>query len=329
MKLRYIKLSVLFSVFFVYITVSQETMPIYMDYLSDNVFLLHPSAAGVGNTSKLRFSARQQWMGVPNAPALQSVSFHGRPNEYSNVGYGIILFNDKNGFHSQKGIQGTYSYHLKLDDGRLFNQLSFGLAFTLVQNQLDQRSFTGDLPGVISQVVESTGYYNADFSLAYHLGGFSSYFTVKNLLLTAKNNLNQSEPLNMKNFIFSGGYYFGEENYIQLEPSIMVQFKEGTGERIADFNMKAYKTISETRIWAALAFRKSFDSNAVENSQYISPIIGVNYNKFMFSYTYTKQVNDVVLIDSGFHQVTLGIDLFTTQRRGAACPNINSAYRGF
>lgn len=329
MKFRYLKLSILITVFFVNVNFSQETLPLYLDYLSDNVFLVHPSAAGVGNSSKLRFTARQQWMGIPDAPALQTVSFHGRPNEFSNVGYGFILFNDKNGYHSQKGIQGTYAYHLRLNESRVFNQLSFGLGFTLVHNQVDQRSFTGDLPGVVSQIIESTGYYNADFSMAYHLGGFSSYFTVKNLLLNTKNNLNKYEPLNMKNYIFSSGYFFGEENYIQLEPSIMVQFKQGTGERIADFNIKAYKTISETRIWAALSFRKSFDSNAIENSQYITPIIGVNYKKFMFSYTFTKQINDIVLTNTGFHQVTLGIDLFTRMRRGAACPNINSAYKGY
>jgi len=190
------------------------------------------------------------------------------------------------------------------------------LAFTFVQNQSDQRTFIGD-PQVASI-----------FSVAYHLGDFSSYFTVKNLFLTAKNNL-RFEPLDLKNYIFSLGYYYGRDNFIQLEPSVMVQFREGTGERIADFNIKAYKTISQTRIWATISYRRSFDTNAIENSQYVSPIIGLNYNKLMFSYTYTKQLNDIVLTDSGFHQVSVGVDLFTREPRAAACPNINSAFGGF
>ena len=66
---------------------------------------------------------------------------------------------------------------------------------------------------------------------------------MKNLLLTAKNNLNVQEPLDLRNYIFSAGYYFGEELFVQFEPSIMMQFREGTGERIADFNIKAYKNI--------------------------------------------------------------------------------------
>jgi hypothetical protein len=32
----------------------QETLPIYSDYLSDNVYLVHPSAAGIGNCGKIQ-----------------------------------------------------------------------------------------------------------------------------------------------------------------------------------------------------------------------------------------------------------------------------------
>ncbi|MGK0324675.1 MAG: type IX secretion system PorP/SprF family membrane protein [Polaribacter sp.] len=327
MKLLYFRLCFLFLFFFSLKSNSQETLPIYQDYLSDNVYLVHPSAAGIGNSSKLRFTARQQWAGIPNAPALQTMSFHTKMSEESKAGYGFVLFNDKNGFHSQKGIQGSYAYHLPMSNGRIFNQLSFGLAFTFVQNQSDQRTFTGD--SAIAAIVESTSYYNADFSVAYHLGGFSSYFTVKNLLLTAKNNFNVQEPLNLKNYIFSTGYYFGEDLFIQFEPSVMLQFREGTGERIADFNIKAYKNISNSQLWAAVSYRRNFDQNAIENAQFISPIIGLNYENLMFSYTYTNQMNETVLTTSGFHQVSVGINLWTREPRAAACPNINSSFGGF
>ena len=326
MKLIYFR----FCVFFFFLTVlktsSQETLPIYSDYLSDNVYLVHPAAAGIGNSSKFRFTARQQWAGIPNAPALQTMSFHTRVGEYSNAGYGLILFNDRNGFHSQKGLQGTYAYHLPMNNGTVFNQLSFGLSFTFVQNQSDQRTFTGDR--AVAAIVESTSYYNADFGLAYHLGGFSSYFTVKNLLLTAKNNLNVQESLDLRNYIFSAGYYFGLENVVQFEPSVMIQFKEGTGERIADFNLKAYKNISQTQLWAAVSYRRGFDENAIENSQFISPIIGLNFQNMMFSYTYTNQTNDIVFTNTGFHQVSVGINLWTKEQRATACPNINSNFGG-
>ena len=328
MNIRYIRICIFCNVFFSIKSQSQETLPIYTDYLSDNVFLVHPSAAGIGNSSKLRMTSRQQWIGVPNAPALQTVSFHTKLSEESYAGYGLILFNDKIGFHSHQGLQGTYSYHLPLSDGHFFRQLSFGLAFSFVQNQSDQRSFTGD--SAINPIIESTSYYNADFSTAFHSGGLSSYFTVKNLFLTAKNNLNVQEPLDLRNYLLSVGYYFKNMRFVQLEPSIMLQVREGTGERLADFNLKAYRTISETQIWATLSYRRNFESNNIlDKAAYISPVIGINYKNYMFSYTHTKQLNQVLFAENGFHQVSLGINLWTRKTRAAACPNINSLYGSF
>lgn len=327
MKLIYIRICLLSIIFFSINSRAQETLPIYTDYLSDNIFLIHPAAAGIGNSSKLRLTARQQWIGVPNAPALQTISFHTKFGEESNAGYGLVLFNDKNGFHSQQGVQGTYAYHLPMSNGRFFEQLSFGLSFTFVQNQSDQRTFNGD--PTVAAIVESTSYYNADFSVAYHKGGLSSYFTVKNLFLTAKNNLNVQEPLDLRNYILSAGYYFGKENYVQLEPSVMLQFREGTGEKLADINLKVYKTLSKTQLWAALSYRRNFDANSIDNASCFSPIVGVNFKNFMFSYTYTKQLNEILFADSGFHQISLGINLWTREPRAAACPNINTMFGSF
>lgn len=308
---------------------AQESLPIYSDYLSDNVFLVHPAAAGIGNSGKLRLTARQQWIGVPNAPALQTLSFHAKLGDETNAGYGFVLFNDKNGFHSQKGAQGTYSYHLALTDGSVFEQLSFGLAFSFIQSQSDQRSFTGD--DAVSQIIESTSYYNADFSMAYHRGGLSSYFTVKNLFLTAKNHLNTNvpfeEPLNIGNYVVSVGYYFGQRNFLQFEPNIMVQLKGGTGEKIGDFNLKVYKSFREMQIWAALSYRRSFDTGNLEAASYITPIIGFNYKNLMFSYTHTKQLNEVLFAPSGFHQISIGFDLLKRRQRWNASPNINGNLR--
>jgi type IX secretion system PorP/SprF family membrane protein len=311
------------SIFFVVELTAQETLPIYSDYLSDNVYLVHPAAAGIGNTGKLRFTARQQWAGIKDVPTLQKLSFHNRFGE--KAAFGFILFNDSNGFHSQKGVQGTYAYHIDINRGSFINQISFGLSLTAVQNQVDQSQFFGD--PTVAQLIQSDSYFNADFSIGYHKSGFSSYLTIKNLLLSAKNNLNNNlEPLDLRNYVFSFSYYFGQKRMIQYEPSIMIQLRESTGERIVDFNMKAYKDFNNTQLWAVLSYRRSFDANPIEDLTYITPIIGVNYNKWMFSYTYSKQVNEIVLTDGGFHQVSVGVNLFTRRPRASACPNLNAAF---
>jgi len=308
------------------ISVAQETLPIYSDYLSDNVYLLHPAAAGIGNAGKIRMTSRTQWQGVADAPALQTLSFH---NRYGNkMGLGVIVFNDKNGYHSQKGIQGTYAYHLNLSRwARDFEQLSFGLSMTFVQNQFDKSIFTpGDFDPVVADLKGSDGYFNGDFGMSYHKNKFFSYLTIKNLFLTTKTDT-QIKPLNLRKFLVSAGYFFGEENSLQFEPSLLAIYEPHYERTQIDANLKVYKKMGTSTMWAALSYRRSIETGGLESLQSITPIIGVNYKNYMFSYTYTEQLGDFQIIPKGgYHQLTFGIDVFVRHTRLAACPNITSGF---
>ncbi len=306
---------------------AQGTLPIYTDYLSDNVFLLHPSAAGIGNCAKLRLTHRQQWSAVADAPALQTLSYHQRVGE--NVGLGGILFNDQNGYHAQKGISISYAYHLNFGREQVLNQLSLALSGSFVQNSVDESNFTSTIPdSALSQIIQSDAYYNANFSIGYHYMDTFSYLTVKNLFLQANNSENVTyKSLNLRRYLFTFGYYLGRNNDIQFEPSVMLQLVERTGEFSMDVNLKAYKRIGDNKqIWAGLSYRNSIEENSIENLKQLTPIIGFDYKRFMFSYTYSKQLGDVVLDNNGHHQITLGVNLFCTPQRATGCPNINGLF---
>ena len=70
---------------------AQEVIPIYSDYLTDNLFLIHPSMAGAANRNQIRLTARQQWFDVDNAPSLQTLAVNGRVGD--KLGVGGIVFN--------------------------------------------------------------------------------------------------------------------------------------------------------------------------------------------------------------------------------------------
>ncbi len=292
-----------------HIVVAQGTLPIYSDYLSDNIYLVHPTAAGMSNSAELRITHRQQWSGNEDAPSLQTLSFHNRLGEKTAIG--AIIFNDKNGFHSQLGIQGTYAYHLNFGRDEALDQLSFALSASYVQNSRDQRSFAIPDP-VISRIVESESYFNTDFSTAYfNLEGYA-FFTVKNLLLNSRNSTNGDfRSINLRRYLLNVGYFFGWQKRIQIEPSFMLQYVEKTQELTLDVNAKIYKLLGrDKRIWFALSYRRSFDNNSIQELSQITPIAGIEYKKYLFSYTYTKQLGDITFQNGGFHQFTLGIDLF-------------------
>lgn len=304
---------------------AQETLPIYSDYLSDNVFLVHPSAAGIGNCNKIRFTARTQWSGVDDAPALQTLTAHGKLG--NNVGVGFTFFNDKNGYHSQQGFEGVFAYHIKLG-GRPeeVNQLSFGLGLLAVNNQLDISDF-GDVSGdpAFGGFSGSNGYFNADYSMSYHYKGLFTYFTAKNLILSARS-YDDTESLNLRRYLFTAGYYFGKGKDLQFEPSVMAQTIERTGEKFVDFNIKVYKNLKEAQLWLAFSYRQGFDSPLGQELQYFTPIIGLNYRNFMVSYTYTKQMGDILFDDAGYNQITLGYNFGCRKPRASGCPNLNYSF---
>ena len=317
--------SIIFFLMLSFLSKSQETLPIYSDYLSDNVYLVHPAAAGIGNCGKLRLTARQQWADVQDAPELQTLSFHTRVGD--KTGLGVIIFNDKNGYHSQIGIQGTYAYHLDFGTrSDEINQLSLAFSMMVVENSVDETNFTLPDPE-ITQLVQSRNYFNADIGAAYHLEGFFSYLTAKNILLSARNLYNDNyESLNLRRYLLTVGYYFGDNSSVQFEPSIMTQIIERTGEKFADFNLKIYKDLPNAQLWGGISYRRGFDGNEIEELQYITPIVGVNINKWMFSYTYTKQSGDILFENGGFHQISLGFNLLCRPQRLSGCPNINASF---
>jgi len=303
---------------------AQGTLPIYTDYLSDNIFMVHPSAAGIGHYTKLRMTHRQQWNGNSDSPTLQTLSLHGGLGLNSAVGG--MVFNDKNGFHSQVGLQGAYAYHLDFRREEAANMLSFGLAASYVQNTFDQRTFT-EFDPLVSPVIESDAYFNADVSLAYHnLDGYI-YLTAKNILLNAKDEGNSEfKSINLRRYLFNAGYFFGRGQNLQFEPSVMFQYVERSNEKLVDINAKVFKTMGRSaRLWMALSYRRSLDGNEVKELNLITPIAGIEFDRFLISYTYTHQLDGLIVQDGGFHQISLGVNLFyrRVENRGYN-PNYNS-----
>ncbi len=330
LKKRYL-LVLLFITQFNY---AQEGIAIYSDYLTDNYYLLHPSMAGAANCAKLRLTARQQWFDQDDAPALQTLSFNGRVGERS--GMGLIAFNDRNGYHSQRGVKATYAHHIMFSrDAVDLNQLSFGMSAGFVQSMLDETEFlqSGDYdPIVDGTIVQRDAYFNVDIGASYNYLEFYAHFTVKNALANKREIYTEIESDNLRKFLLSAGYTFGDVETISLEPSVLFQMVSETQEKAIDLNMKAYRQFDFGMLWGGLSYRRSLDGaefvngNSVEEQrlQYVTPIIGVNYKNFMFAYTYSHTIGDIKFDNAGFHQITLGINLFCEREKyHCNCPAIN------
>jgi type IX secretion system PorP/SprF family membrane protein len=313
---------------------AQEGLPVYSDYLSDNYYLIHPSMAGAANCAKVRLTARKQWFGQDDAPQLQTLSYNGKVSD--RAGAGVIVFNDKNGYHSQKGVKATYAYHLLFSRDEVdLNQLSFGLSAGFIQSQLNETEFiqSGDFDPIIDgTIVQRDSYFNFDIGASYNFLNFYAHATVKNVVETRRDIYTVYESDNLRKYLLSAGYLFGNRDKILWEPSLLFQLTERTKEKAIDINLKAYKNLDFGSLWAGLSYRRSFDgaeylnNNSVEkqNLQFFSPIVGVNYKNFMMAYTYSQVAGAVRFDNGGYHQITLGLNLFCKpQKYDCECPAIN------
>lgn len=326
------KIYLIFGLLIAQMSFSQEGIAVYSDYLSDNYYLIHPSMAGAANCAKVRLTARQQWFGQDDAPQLQTLSFNTSLGEQSGVG--IIAFNDKNGYHSQTGAKLTYAHHIRFsrNDSDL-NMLSFGMNAGLIQSRLDESEFDPEFdPIVDGGMQQKDSYFNVDIGASYHYLDFFAHFTAKNVLASKRDIYTDIESDNLKKYLISAGYVFGAEETLQWEPSVMFQMVDETKEKTIDINLKVYKELDWGRLWGGLSYRRALDGaqyvdgngTSEQNLQYFTPIIGINYKNFMFAYTYSYLTGDVRFDNSGFHQLTIGINLFCKREKwDCNCPAVN------
>jgi type IX secretion system PorP/SprF family membrane protein len=317
-------------------TVAQEGLPIYSDYLTDNYYLIHPSMAGVANCAKIRLTGRQQWFGQDEAPSLNTLSINGRLGDGPSAA-GAIFFADKNGYHSQTGAYLTYAHHLMFSRNPIdLNMLSFGLSAGFIQYKLDETSFLADgFDPIIAGIEQSATNFNIDFGFSYHFLDFYAHATVKNVLDNEGINFNEQglSYNNLRTYLFSAGNVFSKlGSEMSYEPSVMFMYRDATKESSIDVNIKAYREMDFGKLWAGLSYRRSFDGAQFLNGtgvssqklQYFTPLVGVDYENFVFAYTYSYQANSVVFNNGGFHQLTLGYNFNCVREKyDCNCPSVN------
>ena len=118
--------------------------------------------AGYDGFTSVNTTARQQWLGIKDAPQTFSASWQTRllarsyriighpvreknmlvPSTKGRVGLGAYVINDANANMARTGLQFAYAYHIIMDN----HQLSFGLAGKVFQYRIadENLSFGSD-----------------------------------------------------------------------------------------------------------------------------------------------------------------------------------------
>lgn len=275
-------------------------LPQYISHLADNPFLISPSYAGIGSGLQIRLNGVSQWIGVEDAPDTQSLVVEARIAD--RFGGGITVFNDKNGYTTQKGVKLSLASHLTLSN---FHDsfLSFGISYNFTQFGIDTSN--NNSGQTVANISETNS--NFDVGLLYRYERFSISANVNNLLNKKVENLITNEPESLRRYTFYSSYVFTRlSNRVEIEPSMFVEYYEADKRSRTDMNVKVRKGINDGYVWAGLSYTFLNDQFFVPNA--IAPLVGLKKDNLYMSYGFSINMNKTQDFNYGTHMITLGFD---------------------
>ena len=265
-----------------------------------NDFVLNPAFAGVRkDIIPLTLTIRKQWTGFNGAPITQH--FSGNADVGGNFGMGIHFFNDLTGPTRRTGFNFATSYNIPLDYSRK-HSLRFGLSFILFEHVYDRNKLTYEEPNdnTIDQLYNQNIIPDANFGMLYTKDTtIYAGFSVWNLIQSRADLSNVRDAYNNKInrlYYFYGGYNYAIDANWMLKPSMLLQFQANAP---ASFDINVI-TKYQNMYWGGLSYRYN-DAIAI--------IIGIDWNKFTFAYSYDVTTSDIKKYSSGSHEITLGYAL--------------------
>ncbi len=275
--------------------VSAQQIPLTSQYMF-NDYLLNPAVAGSSDFLTASISARSQWTGLQGAPKTQFFSMHTKVGE--KMGVGGYVFNDVTGPVSERGVQLSYAYHLKVGDKSNVSFSLAGMFFFHDVNQAYLKAEEGDDQALTTMKINSFSpdinfgilYYNDKLKL-----GLSAPQLLQNNIYgtTADENLNNL----VRHYYFFGEYKIDAGDKIAIIPSTLVKYVQGAPFQF-DLNTRL---LYDEKYWLGVSYRYN-------NS--VAALVGLNYKNFSFGYSYDYALTDIKDYSSGGHEIFLSMKLF-------------------
>src|SRR5512133_1892554 len=247
-----------------------QQLPVYSQY-TFNKFLLNPATAGSDGYTTISMVAREQWVGFKGSPKTHALTIDSRvlrnsfisknasvrkkkrlSSRSGRVGWAAHAFNDHAGPLDRTGIEGTYAYHLAIEDG----QLSFGLSGLFYQFKLNKDKVElGDqemdplLDGLRGTLYIPDANFGAYYTSATVYGGVSVMQIFQSSIHFGDDN--GSNYRLKRNYNLMAGYYYDIDKTFALEPSFLVKIPTASPAQL-DLNARLYY---KTNYWGGVAYR--------------------------------------------------------------------------
>jgi type IX secretion system PorP/SprF family membrane protein len=229
--------------------------PIYSQYLQ-NGFLMNPAYAGSRGALSGFLSYRMQWMGIDNAPVFQTISLNA-PMKNERVGLGIMGQFMQYGLTRAKSIYGSYSYNIKLAEGKL----AFGIKGGVDISNNDYSKIELTNPGDPVFLEDGNSYVlpNIGAGVYYYTGKLFAGLSVPQFLSYQKSGTNSAEAYHTFSnyeFIFSAGGLITFSEFLKFKPSVLVDYSLNDAKKLLQFDINGNFILGDL-LWVGGSWRST------------------------------------------------------------------------
>ena len=307
--------------FFFSLSVRSQQLPLYSQYMM-NGFMINPAVAGADGYTSFNLTAREQWLGLTGAPETRSFSGQTRllrrsyiikqhsvnnkrlkPSTKGRVGLGGFFYFDKNGPVERVGVQGSYAYHIFIQD----IQVSMGISGGLYQFRVrDEDLFFLDPDDPLLLAGLHKVLYVPDINVGFHVlaNNYNIGFSVNQLTQSylKLGNRTLSNYKLLRHYYIMGGYRFPLGTNYQIEPSMLLKGTEKLNVQ-ADITTKLFY---KEDYWIGTTYRTG-------NTMIV--LAGIRFNQFYFGYGFDYDLTSIRKYNWGSHEIVVGLKFGDNARR--------------
>ncbi|MDG1804039.1 type IX secretion system membrane protein PorP/SprF [Flavicella sp.] len=263
--MKYFKLlSLIFTVLYISKTEAQQD-PNFTMY-NFNMNIINPAYAGANEFTEISLAYRSQWIGVPNAPETQTLTYS-QPLK-NNMGIGVSIINDKVFVLAETDVAVDFSYKVQLTKNE---SLTFGIKAGGAFTNIDLTN--AGAPELDPLFGSNESAFNPQIGAGFHLKSQNYYISIStpNFLNGKRYEKDGNVPiaaLNAFHTYLGGGYIFTLNKSTTLTPGIMARVVEGAPTSYDvfttfDFNQRAtagvnYRVDESVSLYALMSTKNNF-----------------------------------------------------------------------
>jgi type IX secretion system PorP/SprF family membrane protein len=271
--------------------------PLYSQYMF-NPLAINPAYAGSRGVFNGGVSLRRQWVGFDGAPTT-SVLTANIPGKKGKTGLGIEILNDQLG--PRKTIAGylSYSYRIRLANGKL----GFGLAAGVLNSRINWNAIDYRDQGDVFASLNATQSTVPDFKFGLYFNNKNFYtgFSVTHLnepvYAIVKDSLTFRVQFARHTF-FTIGRAFQLSSNVIFSPSLILRNVAGSRMGNADLNLNFN---IRNALWLGISLRSE--------KSLVYMIQCKIMDQFKLGYSYDMTFGRLRSVQSGTHEFFLGFDL--------------------